>query len=158
MNELIEYAQSIIDYLNQNGASLNIESQRALGEFLQNILQIIEQQNQNAPQIQPAPAAQNPQPIQQAMPSSNVEGFAYDDKTGRLLVRFLGEHPNRNGPVYGYEGVPKEIFDMFQKGAIPARTDGQNKWGKWFRGKVPSIGASLYTLIKNRGYPYRRLT
>ena len=77
---------------------------------------------------------------------------------GRLLVRFLGDHPNRNGPVYAYGGVPREVFDMFQKGAVPARTDGQNKWGKWWKGKVPSIGASLYTLIKQRGYPYQRLS
>jgi hypothetical protein len=155
MNELVEYAQSIIAYLEQNGANLNIESQRALGELLQNVLQVIEQQN---PVEGMPPNMGQQKPLQEAMPSSNVEGFAYDDKTGKLLVRFLGKHPNRNGPIYGYEGVPKEVFDMFQKGAVPARTDGQNKWGKWWKGKVPSIGASLYTLIKNRGYPYQRLS
>lgn len=157
MNDLIEYAQSIISFLEQRGASIDVASQRALGEMLQNILQIIQQQEQEpAENLQPtAPQEQN---ITQAMPSSNVEGFAYDDKNGRLLVRFLGEHPNRNGPVYAYGGVPKEIFQLFQSGAVPARTDGKNKWGKWWKGKVPSIGASMYTLIKGGGYPYQRLT
>ena len=158
MNELIEYAQSIISYLEQNGANLNLESQQALGELLQNLLQVIQEQSQNEEPTSGTPPLNANQPLTPAMPSSNVEGFAYDDKTGNLMVRFLGDHPNRNGPVYSYSGVPKEIFDMFQQGAVPARTDGQNKWGRWWKGKVPSIGASLYTLIKNRGYPYQRVS
>jgi len=96
--------------------------------------------------------------ITSGMPSSNVEGFAYDDKTNRLYVRFLGKHPNRNGPIYSYEGVPPVMFDLFRRGAVPARTDGQNKWGKWWKGKVPSLGASVYTLLKLGGFPYQRLT
>lgn len=156
MDELIVYAQSIMDYLQSKGGNLNIESQQALGELLQNILQVIEQQAGVQPPVAPSgPAAKD---IEQAMPSSNVEGFAYDDKNGKLLVRFLGKYPNRNGPIYSYGGVPSEIFDLFRKGAIPARTTGKNKWGKWWKGKVPSIGAALYTLIKNRGYPYQRVS
>ena len=159
MNELVEYAQSIITFLQERGGSLNVESQQALAQLLQGILEVI-QQNENPVEGLPPepPSTPNQSDIQQSMPSSNVEGFAYDDKSGNLLVRFLGDHPNRNGPVYSYSGVPREIFDMFQQGAVPARTDGKNKWGKWWKGKVPSIGASLYTLIKNRNYPYRRLS
>jgi hypothetical protein len=95
--------------------------------------------------------------LQQAMPSSNVNAFSYDEDTGNLLVQFLGKYPNRQGSLYSYSGVPKVIFDLFSKGAIPARTEGKNAWGKWWRGKVPSIGASLYTLLKNSSYPYQRL-
>ena len=152
MNELVRYAQSIIAYLEQNGANLNLESQQALVGMLQNALHIIQQQGQQEPQM---PAQQ--EPLTEAMPSSNVEGFAYDDKNNQLLVRFLGKHPNRNGPVYAYQGVPREIFDLFQKGAVPARTDGQNRWGKWWKGKVPSMGSSMYTLIKQQGYPYQKV-
>lgn len=154
MNELIQYAQSIMDFLQSSGASINVESQQALGQMLQNILQIIEGQGQGQQEPQVPPQQQ---PLTEAMPSSNVEGFAYDDKTGKLLVRFLGKHPNRNGPIYAYEGVPRSIFDLFQKGAVPARTNGQNRWGKWWKGKVPSMGASMYTLIKQQGYPYQRV-
>lgn len=158
MNELVQYAQSIIAYLEQNGANLNIESQQALGQLLQNVLQIIQQQQPENPADGLPPTAGNQPQMTEAMPSSNVEGFAFDDKSNRLLVRFLGDYPNREGPVYAYEGVPREIFDMFQKGAVPARTDGKNRWGEWWKGKVPSIGASLFTLIKNRNYPYQRLS
>jgi hypothetical protein len=100
----------------------------------------------------------SPPEITAGMPSSNVEGFAYDDKTNRLYVRFLGKHPNRNGPIYSYEGVPPVMFDLFRRGAVPARTDGQNKWGKWWKGKVPSLGASVYTLLKLGRFPYQRLS
>ena len=158
MNELVSYAQTIIDFLQSNGWTINVESQQALAQLLQNILEVIDQQAQQNPVEGLQPNAPQTPKMQEAMPSSNVEGFAYDDKTGNLMVRFLGDHPNRNGPVYSYGGVPKEIFDLFQKGAVPARTNGQNKWGKWWKGKVPSIGASLYTLIKERGYPYQRLS
>lgn len=133
-------------------------------EFIQDLLlQVIEKAQRQIAELRQegpkeGPIAPPEPPIEPGMPSSNVEGFAYDDKTGKLLVRFLGQHPNRNGPIYAYEGVPKQIFDLFQKGAVPARTDGQNKWGKWWKGKVPSLGASLYTLIKTQNYPYQKIS
>lgn len=99
-----------------------------------------------------------PPELEEAMPSSNISAFNYDDDNQRLLVQFLGKHPNRKGPIYAYGGVPKQIFELFKRGAIPARTDGRNRWGTWWKGKVPSIGASLYTLIKEGGYPYQKLS
>jgi hypothetical protein len=155
VNELIAYAQSIIAFLEQNGANLNLESQRALGELLQNILQVIQEQE---PQETPSSITPTPQqPIETGMPSSNIEGFAYDDKSGRLLVRFLGKHPNRNGPIYSYDQVPPNIFEIFRRGAIPAKTNGRNKWGQWWQGKYPSMGAAMYHLIRAGNYPYRRV-
>jgi KTSC domain len=97
-------------------------------------------------------------PLNAAMASSNVSAFGYDDRNGRLLVQFLGDYPDRQGPIYAYAGVPKVIFDLFRRGAIPARTDGRNRWGRWWRGKVPSMGASLYTLIREGNYPYERVS
>lgn len=96
------------------------------------------------------------QPSQGGIPhadinSSNIYGFRYDPKTGKLLVRFQG------GSVYGYDGVPGNVFKAFQNGAIPAKTNGRNRWGVWWRGKMPSLGASFYELIRQGGYPYRRL-
>lgn len=130
----------------------------------QEIVELLEQvmnhvANRIAELRQTAPVAPTAQPdLTPSMPSSNIDAFGYDDKTGRLMVKFLGKHPNRNGPIYSYEGVPKVIFDLFRQGSIPARTNGKNKWGSWFKGKVPSIGASMYTLIKNGGYAYNRLS
>lgn len=159
MNELIEYAQSIISFLEQNGANLNVESQRALGELLQNILQLIQEQEPTGepPLTPPSAPPSNASSLNPSMPSSNIEGFSYDDKTGRLLVRFLGKHPNRNGPIYSYDQVPPNIFDIFRRGAIPAKTNGKNKWGEWWQGKYPSMGAAMSHLIKAGGYPYRQV-
>ena len=83
--------------------------------------------------------------------SSNIYGFQYDPKSGNLLVRFQG------GNVYGYEGVPPGIFKVFQQGAVPAKTKGKNKYGEWWVGKLPSLGASFFSLIKNGGYSYTKL-
>jgi hypothetical protein len=145
-----------MSFLEQNGAGLNVESQRALGELLQNVLQVIQQQG-DAGEPPITPPGGHPQDIQEAMPSSNIEGFAYDDKTGRLMVRFLGKHPERNGPVYAYQGVPPNIADIFMRGAIPAKTNGKNKWGRWWQGKYPSMGAAMAHVIKAGGYPYQRM-
>jgi hypothetical protein len=97
------------------------------------------------------------QPLQQDgiphadLNSSNVYGFRYDPKTGNLLVRFQG------GGVYGYQGVPPGVFKAFQQGAVPAKTNGQNQYGRWWQGKIPSLGAAFYQLIRQGGYPYQRL-
>lgn len=84
--------------------------------------------------------------------SSNIWGFKYNPKSGRLLVRF------QSGSVYGYNGVPPTVFRIFQEGAIPAKTNGQNAHGRWWQGKIPSLGAAFYELIRNGGYEYQRLS
>jgi hypothetical protein len=156
MNELRRALAAVIDLASQMIDELDEETMLALADLLNAV-------SERLGELEDSPADGLPpnvpqESLTQAMPSSNVEGFAYDDKTGKLLVRFLGKYPNRNGPIYGYEGVPKQIFDLFQKGAVPARTNGKNKWGAWWKGKVPSIGASLYTLLKTQNYPYQRLS
>ena len=83
--------------------------------------------------------------------SSNIYGFQYDPDKGELLVRF------NNGGVYAYSGVPTGVFNIFQKGAVPAKTSGKNQYGEWWQGKMPSLGAAFYELIRNGGYPYQKL-
>ena len=83
--------------------------------------------------------------------SSNIYGFKYNPKTGKLFVRF------NNGSIYGYEGVPGPIYQIFSQGAIPAKTQGKNQWGRWWVGKSPSLGASFYEMIKKGGYPYQKV-
>lgn len=82
--------------------------------------------------------------------SSNVYGINYDPRSSRLRVRF------NSGSVYQYDAVPPQVFKIFQKGAIAAKTDGQNKWGRWWKGKEPSLGAAFHQLIRDR-FPYRKL-
>lgn len=83
--------------------------------------------------------------------SSNVYGYQYDPRTQKLQVRF------NNGGIYEYDSIPKEIYDLFNAGAIPARTDGENEYGSWWKGKQPSLGATFYWLIREGGFPYKKL-
>lgn len=83
--------------------------------------------------------------------SSNIYGFRFNPKNGQLMVRF------QSGAVYGYSGVPQGVFNTFRQGAVPARTNGQNDYGRWWTGKMPSLGAAFYNLIRQGGYDYQRL-
>jgi len=110
--------------------------------------QIISRLQENQPQQRNREIDGIPQaPIQ----SSNIWGFTYDPKNKDLFVRFQGDG------IYKYNNVPPMIFEMFRRGSVPARTEGQNQYGEWWVGKRPSLGASLFELIRNGGYPYQRL-
>ncbi len=152
LRELLSGIQSVI----QSGEILSDEFQGMLAQTLERLVNRIDELKAQNPVEGLQSTPQEPQ-LGPGAPSSNIHSFGYDEDNGRLLVKFQGDYPQENGPVYAYGGVPKQIFDLFQKGAVPARTDGQNKWGRWWKGKVPSLGASLYTLIKNGPYPYQRL-
>lgn len=89
--------------------------------------------------------------------SSNIYGFSYDPKNKKLFVKFQGGE-SATGPVYQYEGVPPNVFKAFSSGSVPARTDGQNNYGRWWKGKLPSLGAAFYDLIRMGGYPYARVS
>jgi hypothetical protein len=153
LEELLDQLLRGIQDVLQSGEILSDEFQMALAQELEVTTSRIDQLRAET-QVTPQPTP----PLEPSMPSSNINAFGYDDKSGRLLVKFQGDYPQQNGPVYAYTGVPKQIFDLFKKGAVPARTDGKNRWGKWWKGKVPSMGASMYTLIKEGGYPYAKLS
>lgn len=153
VDELLRGIQEVL----QSGEILSDEFQRMLAQELEFATNRIDQLRIENPIDDFTPPPQEPN-LNKGMDSSNIHSFGYDPENQRLLVKFQGQYPQENGPIYGYGGVPEVIFDLFKKGAIPARTNGQNKWGKWFKGKVPSLGASLYTLIKEGGYPYQRLS
>lgn len=154
LEDILRRLLESLDIVLQSGEVLSDEIQGELANVIQNLLMRIEElRSQELPE---API-ELPE-LDKSMQSSNINSFGYDDKTGQLLVKFQGDYPQENGPVYSYEGVPKQIFELFKRGAVPARTKGQNKWGKWWEGKHPSMGASLYTLIRGGGYPYQRLT
>lgn len=127
----------------------------ALAETMRNLLSRIYELEQSP--IEGLQEASKVPQIDKGMASSNIYGFNYDPKSQRLFVKFQGNDGEGQGPIYGYDGIPQVIFDLFQMGAIPARTDGQNKWGKWWKGKVPSAGAAFHTLIKEAGYPYQKV-
>jgi len=110
--------------------------------------QVIGQLNQLMPQGQP-PFING---IQHSdLNSSNIWGTAYDPKSGKMKVRFQG------GSEYEYDGVPANIYRAFTQGNAAARTDGRNQYGRWWRGKNPSMGAAMNQYIKAGGFPYRRI-
>jgi hypothetical protein len=156
LQDVVQDILSGIQEMLQSGERMTDEFQGQVAQLLDAATQRIDELQMEIQGTPPIPP-QDPD-LNASMPSSNISQFGYDEKNGRLLVQFLGKYPDRDGPIYAYGGVPKQIFDLFQKGAIPARTDGRNRWGKWWKGKVPSMGASMYTLIKGGGYPYERIS
>lgn len=96
-------------------------------------------------------------PMEGAMPSSNINSFAYDPRTQNLYVKFQGDYPFENGSTYKYGGVPQPIAEAFANGEGTATTNGRNAWGEWWEGKNPSMGAALNQLVKSGGYPYERI-
>ncbi len=121
----------------------------ALGQDTDRLIEVIDYFGQNVTQGQgEAQEGIAKAPLQ----SSNIYGFRYDPKSGKLLVRF------QSGSVYKYDNVPAKVYKMFQAGAVPAKTDGQNRFGKWWIGKEPSLGAAFYELIRKGEYPYQRIS
>ena len=158
INELEDILDSILRGVQetlQAGQTIPEDLQRVIAEEINYLTDEIDRlyRVQGDPPILPPPDLP-PAPI----PSSNINAFSYDPDSERLYVKFQGDYPQQNGPIYSYDNVPEVIFNLFRQGAVPARTDGHNDWGEWWRGKVPSLGASLFTLIKNGNYPYQRLT
>ena len=133
INYLRTYPDTGLNALLKNPAQL----QAVIGQLERNMPQGERGQQDGIPQA----------PIE----SSNIYGFQYDPKSGNLKVRF------QSGSVYGYTGVPPGVFNVFQQGAVPAKTDGQNEHGRWWQGKMPSLGAAFYNLIRQGNYPYQRL-
>lgn len=158
LQELLRTLVQAVTEAMQSGEELPDELQGMIADTLANLMSRIGQQRGEGQEPPLTPPGGHAPDMQEAMPSSNIEGFAYDDKTGRLMVRFLGKHPNRNGPIYAYQGVPANIADIFMRGAIPAKTNGKNKWGSWFQGKYPSMGAAMAHVIKAGGYSYQRMS
>ena len=113
------------------------------------LLSVVRRLQENAPQERNREIEGIPQaPLQ----SSNIWGFGYDQRNRKLYVRFQGDG------VYEYDKVPPAVFNRFQSGAVPAKTEGQNQWGRWWISKEPSLGASFYELIRNGGYPYQKVS
>jgi KTSC domain-containing protein len=156
INELKNALRQVVQLITARGQPLNEDLRALLVQVMEHVAQRIQQLRAEESPVEGLQPQQ--EELQQSMPSSNISRFKYDPENEKLFVQFLGKHPDPNGPIYSYEGVPQQIFELFQKGAVPARTNGKNKWGSWWKGKVPSMGASMYTLLKSAAYPYQRLS
>jgi len=90
-------------------------------------------------------------------PSSNISGFKYDPKSKQMFVQFLDKYPNRNGPKYVYENVDPFIYEVIKRGAVAPKTSGKNKYHTWYKDVSPSLGASVYHLLKMGNYSYKKI-
>lgn len=88
--------------------------------------------------------------------SSNVIGMKYDPRNKQLLVKFFGN--GKPDPIYQYQNVPPQIFQLLEHGNAFAQTQGKNKRGAWWPMKNPSIGAAVNQYLKAGGYPYQRVS
>lgn len=159
LQQLMILSQQLISYIANNSDNLNAETQRALAEFLQQTMQFIEMQVQNTGNINQLPPQlpSSNETQDSPYPSSQINGFQYDPRSGKLLVKFQGKDVADAGPIYSYDDVPKHIYDVFRRGAVGPKTSGSNRWHTWKRGVTPSHGAAMNALIKAGGYKYQRL-
>ncbi len=152
LTELVQAVTQVI----QSGEELSDEFQGMLAETLANLAARIDESSAQQPQaggIGNVTPPLEPGPY----PSSNVNAFKYDPRNGTLFVKFHGKDSADSGPTYRYQGVPLNIYDVFSKGRVGPKTSGQNQYHRWIKGVTPSLGASLYALIRNGGYSYQRL-
>jgi len=181
IQELMQQAQTLIAYISQNGATLNRETQQVLTAFLQETnefivdymekmgelppIEEIEQEqaqvaNAGSPPTPQVPPTGGPVPEMDRAPheSSNINALKYDPKKQQLFIKFMGKDTANSGPVYSYQNVPQNIFDVILRGGVAPITSGRNRYHAWHRGITPSHGAAVSALIKKGGYPYQRMS
>lgn len=82
--------------------------------------------------------------------SSNVDKIMYNDDTRELVIKFNG------GAYYTYYDIDFAQFNSIFMGEGICRTEGESKWGSWFVGKTPSVGAAVYEILVRSGARYSR--
>jgi hypothetical protein len=76
--------------------------------------------------------------------SANVEKILYNDETKELVLRFHG------GGTYTYPNIEFAEFRDIVEGNAPCVTDGTSRWGSWYVGKQPSVGAAVHKYLVKR--------
>lgn len=150
MNDFIALVDQIIALAGESANELSDEEASAINSFIQNALQFIQEKKEEIPEL-------TPEVPESEIESSNVNGFKFDPKTGKLLVQFHGKYPLREGPVYQYSGFPPFLFDILKRGAIAPKTSGTSPFHDWHRGISPSLGASVNAILKAGNYPYQKV-
>lgn len=77
--------------------------------------------------------------------SSNVDRLMFNDETNELVVKF------NDGSYYTYFEVDFDIFLKLIEPAALAKTNGENRYGKWWIGK-PSVGAGIHKYLSRYNY------
>lgn len=82
--------------------------------------------------------------------SSNVKKIMYNDETREMFIQF------QDRSIYTYFEVPFQLFLDVSGGKATCITTGENKYGSWFVGKTPSVGAAVHKLLVKRGVKYKK--
>jgi hypothetical protein len=83
--------------------------------------------------------------------SSTLDKMRYDTNSRILTAVF------NSSDVYEYYGVPYEEYVKVLEGKHPCSTSGSTPYGKFWKGKYPSIGSAFDYYIKKGGYEFRRI-
>jgi hypothetical protein len=158
IQELKDSLREVLMMISERGQPVNEDMRLMIVRVMEHVANRIQElrtqeQGQGAP-IPPAPPTEHLTPG--PFPSSSVNAFDYNDQTGELKVKFHGKDEADAGPTYAYSGVPRFIYDIFRRGAVPPRTSGRNRWHSWTKNRMPSLGAAMYHLIRTN-YPYQRV-
>jgi hypothetical protein len=82
--------------------------------------------------------------------SSNVDRVLFNDENNQLVVQF------NDGSKYTYFDVNFSEFISVIDGLAECKTEGKNKWGEWYVGKSPSVGAAVWEYLINTGKSYTK--
>ena len=82
--------------------------------------------------------------------SSNVDKIMYNDESMELVIKF------NSGDIYTYENIDFTDFNNIINGRAVCVTEGENRWGTWYVGKTPSVGAAVYKYLVDSGATYKK--
>jgi hypothetical protein len=82
--------------------------------------------------------------------SSNVKKIMYNDETKEMFIQF------NDRSIYTYFGVSMNLFLDVSGGKATCITSGENKYGAWYVGKTPSVGAAVHKFLVKSGIKYKK--
>ncbi len=82
--------------------------------------------------------------------SSNVRKIMYNDELKEMYIQF------QDKSVYTYFNVSFQLFLDVSGGKATCITSGENKYGAWYVGKTPSVGAAVHRWLIKKGVSYKK--
>ena len=82
--------------------------------------------------------------------SSNVKKIMYNDESNEMFIQF------QDKSIYTYFGVTMNLFLEVSGGQATCITSGENKYGSWYVGKNPSVGAAVHKFLVKSGIKYKK--
>lgn len=82
--------------------------------------------------------------------SSNVRKIMYNDESKEMFIQF------QDKSIYTYYNVSMNLFLDVSGGKATCITSGENKYGAWYVGKTPSVGAAVHKRLVKAGVQYKK--